>query len=64
MGLVLAIPTLYQEAVVDLQPSAISSAYNHLHLLYLVTTAHMVQVVLSFQGEHSDVYKTMNKTIV
>ncbi|XP_048829755.1 E3 ubiquitin-protein ligase UBR1 isoform X1 [Brienomyrus brachyistius] len=49
VGLVLAVPTLYQEAMVDLQPSAISSAYNHLHLLHLVTTAHMVQVLLSSQ---------------
>ncbi|CAB1330943.1 unnamed protein product [Coregonus sp. 'balchen'] len=47
VGLVLAIPALYQEEAVDLQPSAVSSAYNHLHILHLVTMAHVVQVLLS-----------------
>uniref|UniRef100_A0A673YNR5 E3 ubiquitin-protein ligase n=1 Tax=Salmo trutta TaxID=8032 RepID=A0A673YNR5_SALTR len=47
VGLVLAIPALYQEEAVDLQPSAVSSAYNHLYILHLVTMAHMVQVLLS-----------------
>nr|XP_019940317.1 PREDICTED: E3 ubiquitin-protein ligase UBR1 isoform X1 [Paralichthys olivaceus] len=47
VGLVLSIPSLYQEEAVDLQPSAVSSAYNHLHILHLVTMAHIVQVVLS-----------------
>ncbi|XP_042356374.1 E3 ubiquitin-protein ligase UBR1 [Plectropomus leopardus] len=47
VGLVLSIPALYQEEAVDLQPSAVSSAYNHLHILHLVTMAHMLQVLLS-----------------
>lgn len=47
VGLVLSIPSLYQEEAVDLQPSAVSSAYNHLHILHLVTMAHMLQVLLS-----------------
>ncbi|XP_076833759.1 E3 ubiquitin-protein ligase UBR1 [Brachyhypopomus gauderio] len=47
VGLVLSMPALYQEENVDLQPSAISTAYNHLHLLHLVTMAHVVQVTLS-----------------
>ncbi|KAM9777231.1 E3 ubiquitin-protein ligase UBR1 [Neosynchiropus ocellatus] len=46
VGLVLSIPSLYQEETVDLQPSAVSSAYNHLHLLHLVTMAHVLQVLL------------------
>uniref|UniRef100_A0A8C2B7V1 E3 ubiquitin-protein ligase n=1 Tax=Cyprinus carpio TaxID=7962 RepID=A0A8C2B7V1_CYPCA len=47
VGLDLSIPALYQEAAVDLQPSAVSSAYNHLYLLHLLTMAHMLQVLLS-----------------
>ncbi|KAI4878590.1 hypothetical protein NFI96_016707 [Prochilodus magdalenae] len=47
VGLVLSIPALYQEESVDLQPSAVSTAYNHLHLVHLVTMAHLVQVLLS-----------------
>ncbi|KAF3701229.1 E3 ubiquitin-protein ligase UBR1 [Channa argus] len=47
VGLVLSIPSLYQEEAVDLEPSAVSSAYNHLHILHLVTMAHMLQVLLS-----------------
>ncbi|KAG9336563.1 hypothetical protein JZ751_002910 [Albula glossodonta] len=49
VGLVLAIPALYQEETVDLQPSAISSAYNHLHLLQVVTMVHVLQILLSCQ---------------
>ncbi|TWW72120.1 E3 ubiquitin-protein ligase UBR1 [Takifugu flavidus] len=47
VGLVLSIPSLYQEETVDLQPSAVSSAYNHMHILHLVTMAHMLQILLS-----------------
>ena len=50
VGLVLSIPALYQEEAVDLHPSAVSSAYNHLHILHLVTMAHMVQILLSATG--------------
>lgn len=51
MGLVLSIPVLYQEESVDLQPSAISTAYNQLHIVHLVTMAHIVQILLSSQGK-------------
>uniref|UniRef100_A0A667XIL5 E3 ubiquitin-protein ligase n=1 Tax=Myripristis murdjan TaxID=586833 RepID=A0A667XIL5_9TELE len=47
VGLVLSVPSLYQEEAVDLQPSSVSSAYNHLHILHLVTMAHLLQVILS-----------------
>ncbi|MGH0168792.1 UNVERIFIED_CONTAM: hypothetical protein FKN15_055661 [Acipenser sinensis] len=47
VGLVLAIPALYQEEAVELQPSPISSAYNHLYIVQLVTMAHVVQILLS-----------------
>ncbi|XP_051723621.1 E3 ubiquitin-protein ligase UBR1 [Ctenopharyngodon idella] len=47
VGLVLSIPALYQEEAVDLQPSAVSTAFNHLYLLRLVTMAHMLQVLLA-----------------
>uniref|UniRef100_A0A8C5EBF7 E3 ubiquitin-protein ligase n=1 Tax=Gouania willdenowi TaxID=441366 RepID=A0A8C5EBF7_GOUWI len=47
VGLVLSVPSLYQEEAVDLQPSAVSSAYNHMHILHLVTMAHMVQILMS-----------------
>uniref|UniRef100_A0AAY4AT50 E3 ubiquitin-protein ligase n=1 Tax=Denticeps clupeoides TaxID=299321 RepID=A0AAY4AT50_9TELE len=57
VGLVLSIPALYQEKAVDLQPSAISTAYNHLHLLHLVTVGHMVQILLSLQGHMFDVFE-------
>lgn len=49
----LSIPSLYQEEAVDLQPSAVSSAYNHLHILHMVTMAHMLQVLLSSTGTDS-----------
>uniref|UniRef100_A0A8C2HB72 E3 ubiquitin-protein ligase n=1 Tax=Cyprinus carpio TaxID=7962 RepID=A0A8C2HB72_CYPCA len=38
---------------VDLQPSAVSSAYNHLYLLHLLTMAHMLQVLLASHGKHT-----------
>uniref|UniRef100_A0A667XTB6 E3 ubiquitin-protein ligase n=1 Tax=Myripristis murdjan TaxID=586833 RepID=A0A667XTB6_9TELE len=50
VGLVLSVPSLYQEEAVDLQPSSVSSAYNHLHILHLVTMAHLLQVILSSTG--------------
>uniref|UniRef100_A0A8C1FWE3 E3 ubiquitin-protein ligase n=1 Tax=Cyprinus carpio TaxID=7962 RepID=A0A8C1FWE3_CYPCA len=53
VGLDLSIPALYQEAAVDLQPSAVSSAYNHLYLLHLLTMAHMLQVLLASHGKHT-----------
>lgn len=47
VSMVLSIPSLYPEETVDLQPSAVSSAYNHLHILHLITMAHVLQVLLS-----------------
>uniref|UniRef100_A0A8C4XDW1 E3 ubiquitin-protein ligase n=1 Tax=Erpetoichthys calabaricus TaxID=27687 RepID=A0A8C4XDW1_ERPCA len=46
VGLILAVPALYQENV-NLQPSPVSSAFNHLYILHLVTMAHIVQILLS-----------------
>ena len=43
----LSVPALYHEEAVELQPSAVSSAYNHLYILHLVTMAHLVQVLLT-----------------
>uniref|UniRef100_A0AAY4AXF0 E3 ubiquitin-protein ligase n=1 Tax=Denticeps clupeoides TaxID=299321 RepID=A0AAY4AXF0_9TELE len=67
VGLVLSIPALYQEKAVDLQPSAISTAYNHLHLLHLVTVGHMVQILLSLQGhahtEQGDEARSANSLV-
>ncbi|XP_046711512.1 E3 ubiquitin-protein ligase UBR1 isoform X2 [Silurus meridionalis] len=54
VGLVLSVPVMYQEESVDLQPSAISSAYNQLHLVHLVTMAHIVQVLLSSQDSNAE----------
>uniref|UniRef100_A0A8P4K694 E3 ubiquitin-protein ligase n=1 Tax=Dicentrarchus labrax TaxID=13489 RepID=A0A8P4K694_DICLA len=53
VGLVLSIPSLYQEEAVDLQPSAVSSAYNDLHILHLVTMAHMLQILLTSTGTNT-----------
>ncbi|XP_053127258.1 E3 ubiquitin-protein ligase UBR1 isoform X2 [Hemicordylus capensis] len=47
VGAVLSFPSLYWEDSVDLQPSSISSACNHLYLFRLVTMAHITQIVLS-----------------
>uniref|UniRef100_A0A8C4ZAZ9 E3 ubiquitin-protein ligase n=1 Tax=Gadus morhua TaxID=8049 RepID=A0A8C4ZAZ9_GADMO len=47
VGMVLSVPALYHEEAVELQPSAVSSAYNHLYILHLVTMAHLVQVLLT-----------------
>lgn len=53
-------PALYQEETVDLQPSAISSAYNHMHILHLVTMAHMLQILLSSTGRDQCLNAFMN----
>ncbi|KAK2500010.1 hypothetical protein MC885_010340 [Smutsia gigantea] len=47
VGAVLAFPSLYWDDNVDLQPSSISSSYNHLYLFHLVTMAHMLQILLT-----------------
>ncbi|KAB0395433.1 hypothetical protein E2I00_005236, partial [Balaenoptera physalus] len=47
VGTVLAFPSLYWDDAVDLQPSSISSSYNHLYLFHLITMAHMLQILLT-----------------
>lgn len=47
VSVVCAFPSLYCEGSVDLQPSALSSAYNELFIFRLVTMAHIVQIVLT-----------------
>uniref|UniRef100_A0A8C6RL83 E3 ubiquitin-protein ligase n=1 Tax=Nannospalax galili TaxID=1026970 RepID=A0A8C6RL83_NANGA len=47
VGAVLAFPSLYWDDTVDLQPSSISSSYNHLYLFHLITMAHMLQILLT-----------------
>uniref|UniRef100_A0A674J3P7 E3 ubiquitin-protein ligase n=1 Tax=Terrapene triunguis TaxID=2587831 RepID=A0A674J3P7_9SAUR len=47
VGAVLSFTSLYWEDAVDLQPSSISSAYNHLYLFHLVTMAHITQILLT-----------------
>ncbi|OXB63359.1 hypothetical protein ASZ78_001935 [Callipepla squamata] len=51
VGVVLSFPSLYWEDAVDLQPSSISSAYNHLYLFHLTTLAHITQIVISSATE-------------
>uniref|UniRef100_A0A8C1EI00 E3 ubiquitin-protein ligase n=1 Tax=Cyprinus carpio carpio TaxID=630221 RepID=A0A8C1EI00_CYPCA len=63
VGLDLSIPALYQEAAVDLQPSAVSSAYNHLYLLHLLTMAHMLQVLLASHGKHTHTLPESDATL-
>ncbi|KYO28439.1 hypothetical protein Y1Q_0016017 [Alligator mississippiensis] len=53
VGSVLAFPSLYWENAVDLQPSSISSSYNHLYLFHLVTMAHITQIILTSTTESS-----------
>uniref|UniRef100_A0A3B5QNI5 E3 ubiquitin-protein ligase n=1 Tax=Xiphophorus maculatus TaxID=8083 RepID=A0A3B5QNI5_XIPMA len=50
VGLVLSIPSLYQEEGIDLQPSAVSSAFNNMYIFHLVTMAHILQVLLTSTG--------------
>ncbi|KAL1785370.1 E3 ubiquitin-protein ligase UBR1 [Sigmodon hispidus] len=47
VGAVLAFPSLYWDDTVDLQPSPVSSSYNHLYLFHLITMAHMLQILLT-----------------
>ncbi|XP_038123293.1 E3 ubiquitin-protein ligase UBR1 isoform X2 [Cyprinodon tularosa] len=47
VGLVLSMPSLYQEEGIDLQPSAVSSAFNNMYIFHLVTMAHILQVLLT-----------------
>uniref|UniRef100_A0A8C4M5C4 E3 ubiquitin-protein ligase n=1 Tax=Equus asinus asinus TaxID=83772 RepID=A0A8C4M5C4_EQUAS len=51
VGAVLAFPSLYWDDTVDLQPSSISSSYNHLYLFHLITMAHMLQILLTIDTD-------------
>ncbi|CAM5121887.1 unnamed protein product [Eretmochelys imbricata] len=51
VGAVLSFPSLYWEDTVDLQPSSVSSAYNHLYLFHLITMAHITQILLTSATE-------------
>ncbi|NWX32433.1 UBR1 ligase, partial [Notiomystis cincta] len=51
VGAVLSFPSLYWEDAIDLQPSSVSSAYNHLYLFHLTTLAHITQIVISLATE-------------
>ncbi|XP_008102293.2 E3 ubiquitin-protein ligase UBR1 isoform X2 [Anolis carolinensis] len=52
VGAVLSFPSLYWEDSVELQPSCISSACNHLYLFHLITMAHITQIILTTTTEH------------
>nr|XP_009914047.1 PREDICTED: E3 ubiquitin-protein ligase UBR1-like isoform X2 [Haliaeetus albicilla] len=60
VGVVLSFPSLYWEDAVDLQPSSISSAYNHLYLFHLTTLAHITQIVVSSATESPTVQSSDN----
>ncbi|XP_063803728.1 E3 ubiquitin-protein ligase UBR1 [Pseudophryne corroboree] len=47
VGSVLAFPSLYWEEGVDLHPSSLISAYNHLYLFRLLTMAHILQIIFT-----------------
>ncbi|KAM4690769.1 E3 ubiquitin-protein ligase UBR1 [Rhinophrynus dorsalis] len=47
VGSVLAFPSLYCEENVDLQPSVLVSAYNHLYLFRLLTMTHILQIIFT-----------------
>lgn len=64
VALVLSAPSLYQEETVDLQPSAVSTAYNHLHIVHLVTMAHVLQILLSSKGTKSEKKKKKSTLIL
>nr|XP_021389204.1 E3 ubiquitin-protein ligase UBR1 isoform X4 [Lonchura striata domestica] len=60
VGAVLSFPSLYWEDAVDLQPSSVSSAYNHLYLFHLTTLAHIMQIVISSAAESPTVHSSDN----
>ncbi|KAB1277143.1 E3 ubiquitin-protein ligase UBR1 [Camelus dromedarius] len=51
VGAVLAFPSLYWDDAVDLQPSPVSSSYNHLYLFHLITMAHVLQILLAIDTD-------------
>ncbi|XP_032917905.1 E3 ubiquitin-protein ligase UBR1 isoform X1 [Catharus ustulatus] len=60
VGAVLSFPSLYWEDAVDLQPSSVSSAYNHLYLFHLTTLAHIMQIVISSATESPAAHSSDN----
>ncbi|XP_050830777.1 E3 ubiquitin-protein ligase UBR1 isoform X1 [Serinus canaria] len=60
VGAVLSFPSLYWEDAVDLQPSSVSSAYNHLYLFHLTTLAHIMQIVISSAAESPTAHSSDN----
>ncbi|XP_036239822.1 E3 ubiquitin-protein ligase UBR1 isoform X2 [Molothrus ater] len=60
VGAVLSFPSLYWEDAVDLQPSSVSSAYNHLYLFHLTTLAHIMQIVISSATESPTAHTSDN----
>ncbi|KAK1338981.1 hypothetical protein QTO34_019650 [Cnephaeus nilssonii] len=57
VGAVLAFPSLYWDDTVDLQPSSISSSYNHLYLFHLITMAHMLQILLTIDTVYRFIFQ-------
>ncbi|XP_043836500.1 E3 ubiquitin-protein ligase UBR1 [Dromiciops gliroides] len=47
VGAVSSFPSLYWDETVALQPSSVSSSYNHLYLFHLITMAHIFQILLT-----------------
>lgn len=47
VGSVLAFPSLYWEEGVNLYPSPLVSAYNHLYLFHLITMTHILQIIFT-----------------
>ncbi|KAG8449458.1 hypothetical protein GDO86_016202 [Hymenochirus boettgeri] len=47
VGSVLAFPALYCEENVDLHPSPLVAAYNHLYLFHLLTMTHVLQIIMA-----------------
>ncbi|KAM5130023.1 E3 ubiquitin-protein ligase UBR1 isoform 3-T3 [Mantella aurantiaca] len=47
VGSVLGFPSLYWEEGVNLYPSSLVSAYNHLYLLRLITMTHILQIIFT-----------------
>ncbi|RMC00510.1 hypothetical protein DUI87_23124 [Hirundo rustica rustica] len=60
VGTVLSFPSLYWEDAVDLQPSSVSSAYNHLYLFHLTTLAHIMQIIISSATESPAAHSSDN----
>ncbi|XP_074145507.1 E3 ubiquitin-protein ligase UBR1 isoform X1 [Sminthopsis crassicaudata] len=51
VGAVSSFPSLYWDDAVALQPSSVSSSYNHLYLFHLITMAHIFQILLTIETD-------------